>query len=152
MSLTFGLTSAKDLLAKVQRDAALLDQEVTSDAFFNFVVTGYSLIDWIKHDPTVPPAAKAGSEINGLYNEKWLKVCGDIATAAKHFTLTARQPITNSASSERGYGMGRYGKGGYGVGEESIKVKLNDGTAFTALDLVQGVLATWQSFFLKHGI
>jgi hypothetical protein len=74
------------------------------------------------------------------------------ATAAKHFAPTQRKPITSSATSHQGYGMGRYGKGGYGVGEESIKVALNDGTRFSALELVQGVLGTWQSFFAKHGI
>jgi hypothetical protein len=58
MSLTYGLSTAKELLEKLQRDAALLDEEVTSDRFFNFVVTGYSLIDWVKNDPVVPAAAK----------------------------------------------------------------------------------------------
>lgn len=152
MSLTFGLTSAKELFAKLERDAALLDEEVTSDAFFNFVVTGYSLIDWVNEDPTVPGAAKKESEIQSLYRDRWLQVCGDIAIAAKHFKLTERKPITKSASSERGFGMGRYGKGGYGVGEESITVKLDDGSEFTSLDLVQGVLSSWRNFFSKHGI
>lgn len=55
------------------------------------------------------------------YADKWLRVCGDLATAAKHFELTRRNPITSSATSRQGYGMGRYGKGGYGAGEESIK-------------------------------
>jgi hypothetical protein len=38
------------------------------------------------------------------------------------------------------------------VGEESIKIKLNDGTEFTARELIQGVLASWQHFLSKHGI
>ena len=151
-SLVPGLDSAKDLHAKLQRDAALLDEEVSSDAFFNFVVTGYSLIDWIKNDPGVPAAARTQSEIDALYADKWLKVCGDLAAAAKHFTLTKRKPITFSATSRQGYGMGRYGKGRYGVGEKSIEVALNDGTRFSALELVEGVLDMWQSFFAKYGI
>jgi hypothetical protein len=141
MTLVSGLDSAKDLHAKLQRNAALLDKEVSSDAFFNFVVTGYSLIDWIEKDPGVPAAAK--TQIDALYADKWLKVCGDLATAAKHFALTQRKPITSSATSQQGYGMGRYGKGAWGVGEESIEVALNDGTRFSALELVEGVLGTW---------
>ena len=152
MALVPGLASARDLHAKLQRDAAFLDKEVSTDALFNFVVTGYSLIDWIKEDPGVPTVAKTKSEIDALRADKWLKVCGDLATAAKHFVLTQRKPITSSATSRRGYSMGGHGKGGYSVGEESIEVSLNDGTHFSALELVAGVLDTWQSFFAKHGI
>jgi len=118
---------------------------------FNFVVTGYSMIDWVKNDPSVPATAKAASVVQGLYKDKWLKVCGDLATASKHFTFTSRVPITSSAATVQGFGLGRYGKGGYGVGEESIEVQLNDGTSFHCLDLVQGVVGSWQSF-LAHGI
>lgn len=152
MALTFGLTSICDLLAKLQRDAAALDEEVTSDRLFNFVVTGYSMIDWVRNDPSVPSTAKAPAIVQGLSNDHWLKVCGDIANASKHFTLTRRAPITVSASSSRGFGVGRFGKGGYGVGEEIIEVHLNDGTSFHCLDLVQGVLSSWQTFFSAHGI
>jgi hypothetical protein len=90
--------------------------------------------------------------VQGLYNDHWLKVCGDLATASQHFTLTQRMPITASASSARGFGIGRFGRGGYGVGEESIEVQLNDGTSFHCLDLVQGALSSWQTFFSAHGI
>lgn len=152
MSLTFGLSSAKDLHAKLHRDAALLEKEVTSDGLFNFVVTGYSLVDWVKKDTSVPAAARTAKEVDVLYADRWLEVCGDLATAAKHFTFKKRIPITTSATSRKGWGMGRLGKGGYGVGEESIKVQLNDGTEFSALELVKGVLASWDNFFSRHGI
>ena len=65
MSLTYGLQTAKELLEKLRRDAALLDEEVSSDRFFNFVVTGYSLIDWIKNDPAVPAAE--GGRVTTLF-------------------------------------------------------------------------------------
>jgi hypothetical protein len=150
MPLTYGLQTAKELLEKLRRDAALLDEEVSSDRFFNFVVTGYSLIDWIKNDPAVPAAAKAA--VSPLYSDPWLKVCGDLATASKHFILTTRVPMTADASSNRGWGAGRFGKGGWGVGEESIAVKLNDGTTYSGLDLVKEVLQMWDRFFSTHGI
>jgi hypothetical protein len=152
MSLTYGLSTVSDLLAKLERDAKSLDDEVTSDLMFNFVVTGYSMIDWIKNDPNVPQTAKASNEIEALYSDQWLKVCGDLATASKHFTLTRRQPITTSATSSQGFGVGRFGKGGFGVGEEAIEIELSDGTKYDALALKNGVLNKWRSFFLTHGI
>lgn len=87
MSLTYGLKTAKDLLDKLRRDAKMLDDEVSSDRFFNFVITGYSLIEWVMKDPSVPQSAKTTSEKANLYKNQWLKVCGDIADASKHFTL-----------------------------------------------------------------
>jgi len=43
------------------------------------------MIDWMKNDPPVPASAKAKNEVHLLYVDPWLKVCGDLATACKHF-------------------------------------------------------------------
>lgn len=141
-SLPIPLASPRDLFAKLKRDASLLvDDEVTTDRFFNFVITGYSLIDWIKADP-----AFAHLSPQALYDNQWLKVCGDLATASKHFQLTKRQPITSSARSSQGFGVGRFGRGGFGVGEEAIEITLNDGTVIDGLDFVQRVVDVWDVY------
>jgi hypothetical protein len=150
MSLTYGLRSSRDLFEKLKRDANLLDEEVTSDRFFNFVVTGYSIVDWVKNDPTVPFPAK--SAIETMYSDRWIKVCGDLATASKHFVLTKRTPITSKADSQQGFGSGRFGSGGFGVGEEDIQIELNDGTFIYCLDFVSEVVHTWEQFFQTHGM
>jgi len=151
MSLTFDFTTVRDLMAKLERDAELLERRaVSSDVFFNFVITGYSMIDWVKNDTSLPASAKA--EIQVLYANQWLKVCGDIATACKHFALSRRNSATNSVTSLRGFGVGRYGMGEYGVGEKAIDIHLSDGTTVDALKLVRGVLAAWRDFFQTHKI
>lgn len=150
MSLVPGFATARDLLEKLRREAALLDEEITSDRFFNFAVTGYSLIDWIKNNPSIPTTTKTA--VVALYRDRWIQVCGDIATAGKHFTLTSRVPITAATSSERGFGLGGFGKGGWGVGEGYIEIRLNDGTVLLGPNLVSGVIQTWQQFFLQHGL
>jgi hypothetical protein len=153
MALTFGFNTARDLLEKLEREAALLrDDGVTADRFMNFVQTGYALIDWIKNDTAVPAAAKGRSVITGLYNDRTLKVCGDLANSVKHFTLTKRQPITTATAANRGFGVGRFGMGGFGEGEQEIIITLSDGTVMNALNFVQDVLATWNQFFLTHKI
>ncbi|WP_445175646.1 hypothetical protein [Microcoleus sp.] len=156
MALTYGLLSARSLYEKLQRDAEALKEEVNSDRFFNFVVTGYSLIDWVKEDPSVPQTVQTAAK--NIYKDinhdqwKWIKRCGDIATASKHFTVTRRQLITSSATSEQGFGVARYGLGGFGEGEERIEVTLTDGLSFDCLQLVDGVMNTWEDFFSSHGI
>jgi hypothetical protein len=152
MSLTYGIQTARDLLEKLRRDSKLLDDEVLSDRFFNFVITGYSLIQWVEKDPSVPESAKATPEIDSLYGNHWLKVCGDIATASKHFILTQRKPITSKANASAGWGCGRWGKGGWGVGEVQIDIVLNDGTVIPGLDFITNVLKEWEQFFKKHNI
>lgn len=53
------------LFHKLQRDVARLDRAVTHDKFFNLVITGYSLIDWVKNDPSLPAAARTSESITG---------------------------------------------------------------------------------------
>lgn len=152
MNLTPGLTSAVDLFHKLQRDVGRLNNEITSDDLFNFVITGYSLIDWVKHDTSLPAFARTSDEIDRLHKEPWLKVCGDLATASKHYTLTRRKPVVISAESQRGFGVGRFGQGAYGVGEEAIEIRINNNSEWTALEFACGVLQAWLQFFERHGV
>jgi len=68
---------------------------------FNFVVTGYSLIDWIKNDSRLPSSARNANAINALYRD--LKICGDLANGCKHFVLdrNKRKPVTSAATTEK---------------------------------------------------
>ena len=144
------IASSADLFDKLKRDAALLNDKVTSDGLFNFVVTGYSLIDWVKRDPVTKGKPENSKAVDALYKDPWLQVCGDIATAAKHFALTSRKPITEHVVSRQGFGVGRYGIGEYGVGEERIVVVLTDGSEYSLLQVVEGVLGTWTTYFDGH--
>jgi hypothetical protein len=156
MSLTYGLRGARDLLEKLKRDAALLDREVTSDNFFNFVVTGYSIIDWVKNDTSISQSAR--SAVGNLRDDRWIKVCGDLAIASKHFTLTTRKPITSGAESHEGEReTKRLGNFPWGVTEytvidptENIKIYLEDGSTMSGLELVKNVIETWDNFFRTH--
>jgi hypothetical protein len=153
MSRTYGLKTAPDLLAKLERDAQLLREEVSSDRFFNFVVTAYSLADWIKNDPTVPPSAK--SDLQRFRSTAQIQICRDLANASKHFQLDPKlnpYPKVAAADSEQGFGVGRFGVGGYGVGEEEITVVLSVGQAISGLDLMEGTLREWNQFFTSHRI
>ena len=75
---------------KLQRDIGRLNKEITSDDLFNFVITGYSLIDWVKHDASLPASARTPEEIDALHKEPWLKVCGDLAIAHRRPARSCR--------------------------------------------------------------
>ena len=137
MTLRYGLKTAADFYAKLQRDAQRLDDTVDSDSFFDFVVTATHLRQWIEKDPSV--AREVRSRLGHEAKSDLLAICTDIANASKHF---ANRPakVTDVAVSIRGFGAGRFGKGKFGIGEETITIKLQDGTEIDALDLVSQVL------------
>jgi hypothetical protein len=153
MSRTYGLKSARDLLAKLERDAALLREEVSSDRFFNFVVTAYSLADWIEKDPSVPASAR--SSLQQFRGTSEIQTCRDLANASKHFELDKKMspsPTVATAESEEGFGVGRFGVGGYGVGEEEITVTLTAGNVINGLDVMENAVRAWKQFFSTHSI
>ena len=153
MSRTYGLRTARDLLAKLERDAELLRQGVSSDCFFNFVVTAYSLLDWVQNDPRVNQAAK--SDLGRFRSTQSIQICRDLANSSKHFTLDPKRnanPTVQSADSDRGFGVGRYGAGGYGVGEEKIAVLLDNGAAQDGLAVMESTLRDWKEFFAQHHV
>ena len=153
MSRTYGLRTANDLLAKLRRDAQLLREEVSSDRFFNFVVTAYSLADWIQNDPSVSSPAKA--DLTRLRGTTQIQICRELANASKHFQLDPKKspnPKVASADSEQGYGVGSWGVGDYGVGEEEITVWLNAGEGISGLEVMEDVLEEWNQFFSMHGL
>ncbi|MBN1411670.1 MAG: hypothetical protein JW969_12555 [Spirochaetales bacterium] len=149
MDLRYGFNNAKDLLSKLKRDISLLDEQVTGDRFFNFIITAYHLLEWIKNDESL--SLEVRNEVECIYDNKYFIICHDIANASKHFELL-KPPKTQSAVSNQGWGCGRYGKGAWGVGEESIDIVCSDGTKINALTLSQEILKMWESFFTKNGI
>jgi hypothetical protein len=152
MSLTYGLKTARDVLAKLRREHSRLLKEVTSDDFFNFVVTGYHLTDWIERDPTIPTAAK--NDLASVRANSCIAACRDLTNASKHFELSKgyKNQAAASADATSGFGAGRFGAGAYGVGEESISIMLLNGIQYDALGFAQDVLKCWGTFFAKHAL
>jgi hypothetical protein len=151
MPLTFDDKSAQDKLSRCKQEAAFMEQEVTSDGFIRFAGHAWHLRDWIVNDPNISNSAK--DEVRSWNNKApipELAVCQDIINSDKHMEITKYTPSTDDASSEQGWGLGRWGKGGYGVGEEQITLMMTDGTEFDALEIVDSVMKFWELFFTRH--
>lgn len=153
MNLRAALKTPSDLFEKLKRDARILQDQVSSDGLFNFVVTAHSLHDWIQKDPNAPKSAK--SALTTHRASELLKICRDIANANKHFELNTsskNKSVTRVVESKSGFGIGRYGAGPFGIGEESIEITLQDGAAFNLLQFSKDVEKAWSRFFAKHGM
>ena len=150
MSLTYSFNKARDLFEKMSRDAMSLEETVSGDRAFNFVITAFHIKDWIKQDHSVPQSAK--DDLKNIYANKYFQICRDLANASKHMIITEYQPSTGDVSSQQGYGVGRFGKGSFGVGEESIKITYSDGSVISILELKNEMIFLWTDFFHRHGI
>lgn len=128
MTRIFKLASIYDIYEKLQRDSAALGDEVTIERVFNFVATAYFMIEWVRNDPSVSQKIKNHGIIDELYNDHWLKVCGELAAGRQHFKLRN------------------------GDRKNDSEMILNNGINFHCHDLVKGVLTSWKNFFTSHGI
>jgi hypothetical protein len=143
LSLRYGLQTARDLFDKLKRDVQLLDEEITSDRMFNVVVVARHLVEWIEKESSI-------ERLNQIRDTDLFKTCRDIADASKHFKLNkdrAKQTKVDEVSSSRGFGVGRYGKGSFGVGEESISIKVKSQDPVNALEFARSLIDLYSPFF-----
>src|SRR2546430_1172086 len=104
MSLTSGLKTPRDVLAKLHREHARLKHTVTGDDLMNFVITGYHIIDWVRKNPSVSSGAK--SDVQSMYANRYIAVCRDLANESKHFVLGKdyKGRVTDKTSAISGFG------------------------------------------------
>ncbi len=150
MSLTYSFAKPRDVFDKLKRDAAAIEDEVTGDRVFSFVVTGWHIWDWVKQGLT--EAEQKREYDNVISKEEVILVCRDLATASKHAQVTPKSGASSATSSQGGYGQARYGKGGYGVGEEEVIITFNDGRVLNVLDLKDGVVTFWEQYLSSRGL
>ena len=81
----FLIFSPEDMLAKAKRDLVQLKREMNADTIFNFFVTAYHVMDYVKALGTVPPAA-----IDSMYDDPDFGLCRFICTRGKHLRVTTR--------------------------------------------------------------
>lgn len=109
----FGLTSAADLLGKLESDLERLKREPTdSYAAFDFFVTAHHLPEWLY-------GSSGGDQLKTLRKtDKLLKLVRDIADGGKHLVLDRWPPEASAGTAvlESQYGLGVMGVGFYSRG------------------------------------
>jgi hypothetical protein len=143
----YGFQTPRDLLEKLKRDGDRLWSDVTPDNLFNYVVTAWSLIDWIKNGPAVgDPVLESARKM--LLDDPYLQVCRDLTNHSKHFTLRYSPSVTGVASVG-GYGTVPYGSAGYGQGTYAIQAGAD---TYYVHDLIGEVLLLYETFFATYGL
>jgi hypothetical protein len=144
----FEIRTPRDLLEKAKRDYSHMEAETSTDTVFNFFVTIYHVVDYVKALGTVPEAA-----IKKLYDDPDFKMCQFLCNKGKHIKLRQLQSyeakyqpaITGGALDSFPLGSGVLG------GPESYVV-FDGNKEVDTIDLGVRLLQKWDAFFATHGI
>jgi hypothetical protein len=146
MAEFFEISTPRQMLEKAQRDFQKLSQNTDTDNVFNFFVTAYHIVDYVKALKTV-----ATDDIEALYEEPDFRRCRYICNKSKHRMLekgddefvTYRRPsaaLDEFTLGESALGLGR----AYFIIDDTEQVDI--------LDLGQRIISRWEAFFKTHGI
>ncbi len=159
LSLRYGFSSARDLLAKLGRDREVLSAAVTSqcdtkiaDSIFNFCVTGHSIKEWVKHDNQA-----AGSTVEShITNSPVLAACADIGNSSKHKILShgIRSHSTGRmGDSELTWDMSTIScDSTIPINGFTIRILFDDGSQMELLDFAHSVYNEWDVFLTSNGL
>ncbi len=141
------LITPEDHFKKLRRIADRLEKDgMHPDDMDDFCKTAWHLVELVEKKSDREMRKKA----TALRTDPDIALCEHAANTSKHGD--SKRGVKEKAGSptveiEQGYGVGRYGKGGYGIGERSITFKFKDGTERNAFEFVATVLQKWENVF-----
>lgn len=144
----FELRTPRDLLDKAQRDYAKMKAETSTDTIFNFFVTTYHVVDYVKALGTVPKAA-----IDQLYEDPDFMMCQFLCNKGKHLKLS------QESSFEAKYEPAISGTptGSFCLEADILSgperfIVLDGGKEVDPVDLGGKLIHKWETFFIEQGI
>lgn len=162
MTLTFELATARDALAKANREYRALEEAVTTqdktrigDCLYNFSVSVYHVKDWLIENPS---AAYSKREVEAFVNvTPSLLLCRDLCNASKHRKIKRYAPnastVTASLSSALTVvNINPSVKPSHRKSTFRVKVITKDGRRLEVLSLARDATTAWDSFFQRYGL
>ncbi len=141
----FALRDHRDMLAKARRELARLDAAPYDvDHVFNFFVTAYHVMDYVKA-MAVPKAA-----VDALYADPDFELCQLICNKGKHLELRRGDQETRFVPA-RTTRLGKHRLGRARLGFTGAKY-LVDGREVDLLRIGRDLVAKWEAFFAANGI
>lgn len=144
----FQIVTPRDLLDKAGRDFKKMKEETSTDTIFNFFVTVYHVIDYIKASGTVQD-----SHISQLYADPDFQMCQFLCNKGKHIQL--KKGDLYEARHEPAVAGGVLGSFVLGVdrlGGPERFVVVDGSREIEVVDLGEKLLKKWEAFFSTHGI
>ena len=97
MKYVHDFQTPRNIFEKLIRDSDKLDNRVSGDAIFNFILTAYHFQEWIKKSP-IESTESVKRLLRKAANHKYIKLCKDIITAKVHFNVEIDDPTVTEGS------------------------------------------------------
>lgn len=144
----FEIASPRDLLNKAKRDYEQMKTDTSTDAVFNFFVTTYHVVDYVKALGTV-----SSSSIDQHYTDDDFKMCQFLCNKGKHIKLRSGEPYeAKHQPSIPGGALGSFVLGVDRLGGPERFVVLDGAQEVDVIELGKRLIEKWEAFFLAHGI
>ena len=143
----------KRAYALVRSDASQKDTAL--DALYHFCYDVLHFRDWIKESDLIDASARSEVEllisVKGRKGTSWaIQACADVANAAKHFELRARDdPPAEVVEHNRGSTFPWTFPVTFGPAHFVIDI---DGTRHAATKVADAAVAEWDDWLTDHGL
>jgi len=132
------------MLEKARRDFLIMTSHLSTDSIFNFFVTAYHVMDYVKLQGKA--SAKA---IDKFYEDEDFKMCNYICIKGKH-------PKKRSGLFETQYDkaavLGEVCFDEVTLDQPESYVLIASGRRMDVIPLAQRILDKWQHFFKENGV
>jgi len=140
----FTIRDHEDMLAKAERELDRMEADLNTDTVFNFFVSAYHVMDYVK----AIPVPKTATDL--MYADPDFEMCQFICNKGKHLELKRDDKDARFAPGEPTR-FGRHRLGTVRLGWTSPRF-LVDGREVNVLQLGRGLIAKWKAFFIANGI
>ena len=141
----FAIRDHRDMLAKAEREFVRMRADLNTDTLFNFFVTEYHVIDYVK------ASAIPVTIIDKMYADPDFKMCRFICNKGKHLELTKED---KDAQFFRGYSgaMNSAPINSTPLNGGTPDRFVVDGRNVDVFRLGQDMIVKWNEFFVTNGI
>jgi len=143
------MSQYREQLARVRRFLTRIEThnrplQDYDDDMWSFFQNCWHLKDWVKNDPSVPPAIRATLEVD-LASWPDLMTCADLANGTKHLQL--KTPRVGARHTQKNF---RVVIGG----DSSVEyvIETGDGTQSDAVQLARNCVTAWEQQLKKYGL
>ncbi len=131
---------------KAERELEKMQSDLNTDTIFNFFVTAYHIMDYVKRQGTVSSAA-----IDSMYDDTDFKMCQFICNKGKHLVLTKNDLDTKTVYKPGAlYGSTPYNTAMFN--ENSSYKFFVDGQEVNFIELGKRLIGKWDKFFIENSI
>lgn len=141
----FDISTPRHMFEKATREFEKMSLDLNNDNIFNFFVTMYHIMDYVKAQGTVSQGA-----MDAMYNDPDFDMCSFICNKGKHLTLRRGDPFDTQHSGGAMLGVAEFGA--FEFGEAPSYSLVAGGQVVNVLDLGRQMLQKWEKFLADNSL